>query len=163
MANPNSDSGYTRPVELGVTVSTGGANLSNAIQWSLWYNTGGANYSDDFGLGYDVCAFTIGAIATNTLWRSQTDSGNCVATFDRDCVSALESAASGYALGLISNGTPPPNSNLTAGSLDHICYDVANAIQSDFPSECKKYMNDTIVVGGFRELLRCLCLEIPPG
>ena len=158
VALPNSNTGHTRPVGLGVTVVTGGQNLSSAIQWSIWYNTGGANYSDDLGLGYDVCAFTIGVIAANTLLRGQTDSGNCVATFDKDCVSAIESAASSYALGLVMNGTPPPHSNLTANSLDRVCYDIANSIQSNFPSECQKYMNQTqsLTVGGFRKLLPCL-------
>ena len=119
------------------------------------YATGGANYSDDLALGYDVCAFTLPTYSTNTLYRAQSDTGNCFATFDSDCVSALESAASSYADGLISNATPPPNSNLTADTLSRVCYDIGQTIEQNFPSECQKYMNNsvTLSVGGFRRFI----------
>lgn len=35
------------------------AENSNDVQLSTRINTGGANYSDDVGLGYDVCGFAI--------------------------------------------------------------------------------------------------------
>lgn len=118
------------------------------------YATGGANYSDDLSLGYDVCAFTFLTYSDNTLLRAQADTGNCLATFDSECVSDLESAASGYADGLISNATPSPNSNLTAGSLPTVCYEIAQSIENNFPSSCGKFMNssETLTVGGFRTL-----------
>ena len=122
------------------------------MEWSLWLNTNGANYSNDASLGYDVCMFTIAPISTNTLLRGQTDTGNCLATFDVDCKSALEDAASGYALGLIQNATPEPNSNLSEHSLSKVCYDVANSLESNFPEQCQKYMNDTsIIIGPYGE------------
>ena len=101
-----------------------------------------------FCISYDVCVFTIGIITQNTMWRGQTDNGKCLATFDSDCVSALEDAASGYALGLVSNPTPEPNSNLTAGSLPQVCYDVANSLQHNFPKQCLPFMNDSLAVTG---------------
>jgi hypothetical protein len=116
------------------------------------YATGGANYSDDLALGYDVCAFTFPTYYLNTLYRAQSDSGNCFTAFDRDCVSALESAASSYADGLVLNATPPPNSNLSAGALSRVCYDIGQSLEQNFPSECQKYMNNSVAlsVGGFR-------------
>ena len=122
------------------------------------YATGGANYSDDYALGYDVCAFTFPSYSTNTLWRAQSDTGNCYATFDEECVSALESAASGYANDLINNATPSPNSNLTASHLPRVCYDIAQALEQSFPSECQKFMNDslTLTAGGFRRRISYL-------
>lgn len=141
-------------MSVGTTVLQGSGDQSNSIQWSIWYATGGANYSDDYALGYDICAFTFPTYSTNTLWRGQSDTGDCFATFDADCVRALESAASGYANEMIANATPNPNSNLTADNLGRVCYDLGQTLENNFPSECQKYMNDSLALsaGGFRRL-----------
>ena len=109
----------------------------------------GANYSYDFGLGYDVCAFTIEKTAINTLYRGQHDNGSWYSTFDAGCVNTLETMASDYALSLVWDPTSQqPRSNLTGDSLPVVCKDVARYLQAYFPQECKPFMNKTIEVFG---------------
>lgn len=64
---------------------------------------------------------------------------------------ALKTQAAGFAYGLVSNPTPNPGSNLTQGSLGHVCYDVGNMIQNNFPEECNKYFNGSASAYGSRE------------
>lgn len=69
-------------------------------------------------------------------------------TFDEVCNEALKTQAAGLAFGLVQNPTPNPGSNLTQGSLGHVCYDVGNMLQDDFPAVCNKYFNGTPSVFG---------------
>lgn len=82
-------------------------------------------------------------IRADTIYRSVTDEGRCLQTFDDACVGKLETQAAEYANGLVSNPTPNPGSNLTQGSLSHVCYDIGNLLQENFPKECDKYLNTT--------------------
>lgn len=45
-------------------------------------------------------------------------------TLDEKCVSALKEQARDFTIGLFGNATPNPGSNLTQGSLSHVCYDI---------------------------------------
>jgi hypothetical protein len=73
----------------------------------------------------------------------------------------LKSAASGYADQLVNNATPNPNSNLTAARLPRVCYDIGQALEENFPSECQKFMNHsiTLTTGGFRRRISDLVAE----
>ncbi|KAF2162473.1 hypothetical protein M409DRAFT_27098 [Zasmidium cellare ATCC 36951] len=107
----------------------------------------GANYSDDFGLGYDVCGMNFGPFPDNTNLRGQADNGSCTTMFDADCVNAIELAVQQYALDLVANPTPEPNSNLTQQSLPGVCNSIGEMLQSNIPQECTKYVNGSTQVG----------------
>lgn len=142
MYQADNDSGKTLPITLlGAVVET-----SSSIVVSTWINTAGANYSDDFGLGYDVCAFNIQPFPYNNQLRAQSDNGSCYEMFDQSCVGALNSAAENYALQLTSNPSPPPNSNLTSTSLPTVCNDIATMMSSALPKECSEYFFDNTTI-----------------
>jgi hypothetical protein len=107
-----------------------------------------ASAHTDHALLLYSCLFTVQVPSTNTALRGQSDTGNCAATFDSDCNSALEDAASGFVYNMVENATPPPNSNLTAGSQSTVCYKAGQTLQDNFPSECQKYFNGTAQVTG---------------
>ncbi|KAK5173769.1 uncharacterized protein LTR77_002450 [Saxophila tyrrhenica] len=140
----SSSSGFARDIHVGATV----VESTDSVQWSLWYNTGGANYSNDDDLGYDVCVFVTNTPDENTYLRGQSDPGDCSSTLNAECNAALTNMANSLALGLISNATPPPNSNLTEGSLSRVCYEIGNTIQNNFPDECNVFYNGSAMVSG---------------
>lgn len=96
MPQASSNYGYAKDIQIGVTV----AESDSTAQWSGWLNTNGANYSDSASLGYSMCLFSVQTPTTNTFLRAQTDTGNCEATLDSECNSALTSMASSLLLGL---------------------------------------------------------------
>lgn len=110
----------------------------------LLYNTGGANYSDDIHLGYDVCAIFLWPdnLYDNTILRGQSDNGSCYQTFDDNCANALMNAAQGYAT-WIDHASPLPNSNLTAESLPTVCSDIRDQMAAKLPDECQAFINTT--------------------
>lgn len=79
----------------------------------------------------------------DTLYRAANDNGDCTTAFDPQCVEDLRTQAAQLALGLVSSPTPNPGSNLTQGSLSHVCYDIGNLLEADFPQTCNKYFNGT--------------------
>lgn len=122
----------------------GGAPQNTSLDQSLWYFTGGLNYSDSLSLGYDVCAIYLEplGILENTDLRAQHDNGSCLAAFDADCVAALEQQSEDFALQLVGFPTALPNSNLTADSLPGVCASLAQMMTSALPKQCKPYMNE---------------------
>lgn len=84
----------------------------------------------------------------DTLYRAANDNGDCTTAFDPQCVEDLKTQAAQLALGLVSSPTPNPGSNLTAGSLSHVCYDVGNMLGADFPQTCNKYFNGSVTAVG---------------
>ena len=131
-------------------MAQGNPSLTNSTtQLGLWYNTGGANYSDDFALGYDACIVAVSGLSTNTLYRAQSDNGSCLATFNSDCVNALQSTSQDYATQLVSDPTPLPNSNLTVGTLYTVCDSIGRYLTANFPKQCMPYTNaSSILVAG---------------
>jgi hypothetical protein len=109
---------------------------------SLWFNTNGGNYSDNYALGWDACYFWLAPFTLNTFYRGQNDRGGCVQTLDEDCVNDLKNAGSAQARMLTSNPTPGPNSNLTEDSLPGVCEMIAAGVTQNFPASCKKYFGE---------------------
>jgi hypothetical protein len=101
-----------------VTVSGGNGE---DIERNLWYSPAGQNYADDLGLSYDVCAFVISSLPTNTLRLGQNDPGNCSHMLTERCTDRLKSVAELSAHQWVSYSSPPPYENLTAGVLPSIC------------------------------------------
>lgn len=144
---PDNHSGKSKPLEIVYTV-TQNPNDSR-IQASTWISTNGANFSDDFQLGYDVCGLSFGPLFDNTIRRGQDDDGSCLQTFDEACVGAIKYAVSNFAVELTLNPTPPPNSNLTSSSLPTVCNDIGQMLTSALPTikECKPFFNSSASVG----------------
>lgn len=88
-----------------------------------------------------------GPFPDNTNLRGQADNGSCTTMFDTDCVNAIELAVQQYALDLVANPTPEPNSNLTQQSLPGVCNSIGEMLQSNIPQECTKYVNGSTQVG----------------
>lgn len=158
---PDNDSNQALNAQWGVTVYNNIGESNSTLEIAAWYNTYGANSSDNAGLWYDACVVTVNGFSPSesilmhptarqrslytldTQYRSVNDKGGCLQTFDDACVGQIETQAANYANMLVSNPTPNPGSNLTQGSLSHVCYDIGNFLQDNFPKECTKYMNST--------------------
>lgn len=69
-------------------------------------------------------------------------------TLDDKCVEALKTQATSFTAGLVGNPTPNPGSNLTQGSIGHVCYDVGNLMTDNFPKECNQFFNGSAKVYG---------------
>jgi hypothetical protein len=120
-----------------VTVSGGDGK---EISRDLWYSTAGQNYADDLSLGYDVCAFIISSLPTNTLRLGQNDSGDCSHMLTERCIDELQSAASLSAHQWVTYSSPPPYQNLTAGVLPSIC----NYVYRDVSAAAKEYCGNEL-------------------
>lgn len=122
----------------------GGVPQVTTADYSFWYNTGGENYSDSLSLGYDVCAiyFEPYGIYNNTDMRAYGNYGSCLVAFDEDCVGTIKQQSEDFAMQLVGNPTPLPDSNLTAGSLPTVCNDLATMMTSALPKQCKPYINE---------------------
>lgn len=59
---PDNDSNYALDAAWGVTLwdNVGASNAT--LEYTAWYNTNGANYSNNAGLWYDVCVMTINTL-----------------------------------------------------------------------------------------------------
>ncbi|KAF7196660.1 hypothetical protein HII31_02030 [Pseudocercospora fuligena] len=141
---PDNNSGKTRPVDLAVTLVED--RNTSRLQLTTWLNPRGANYSDDFGLGYDVCGMAFGPIPNNTQYRAQSDNGSCYSMLDEACVDDIKTLAQQFALELTLNPTPYPNSNLTVDSISTVCSDIAANLTSNLPKSCKNYFEDDTTV-----------------
>jgi hypothetical protein len=131
-----------QPVTWGVTVYQP-SNIpadSARSELSLWFNTNGANYSDNYALGWDTCYFWISPFSLNTFYRGQKDNGQCKETLDATCINDLKTAAQTQASLLVKNPTPGPNSNLTRNSLPGVCSMIAVAVTQNFPPSCARFM-----------------------
>lgn len=117
------------------------ASADNSSSVGLWYNTGGANYSDDLALTYDVCAIGGMPLNDNAVARGQTDNGTCLSALDQPCVSAIKTAVQKYSVWL-TTPSPGPNSNLTSTSLPTVCTDIANMLRDNFPKECSYFFQE---------------------
>ena len=106
----------------------------------MWYSTNGANFSDDFSLGYDVCAISLQNITLEAQYNDQQDNGTYLSAFDQDCVDALRELGTSIANSLVSNPSSyGPDSNLTDGALPSMCATIAARVKRSFPSERKHY------------------------
>ena len=143
---PDNHSGLALNASWAFTVYENGTST----QGTLWYSTNGANYSNDFALGYDVCGVQVLNLTLETQFNAQHDNGTCLSAIDQDCVNALQDMAANTARILVANPSSyGPSSNLSNGVLPTVCDDIATAIKSNFPKECKKYYNETIEANGF--------------
>lgn len=106
-----------------------------------WYTTNGADYSNDFGLGYDACALTLAPLNANAILRGQSDNGTCLTTMDDACVSALQTNTQNYANTLTGSLTGP-QLNLTNTTLPTICNDLGSNLIATFPEECSYFFED---------------------
>ncbi|KAK4629394.1 hypothetical protein CLAFUW4_08104 [Fulvia fulva] len=144
---PENFSGRTQPVSIAVTLQNPGFNSTNststAASYTLWYDTNGANYSDRYALGYDVCALVGFSLNYNTQLRGQSDNGSCLSTLDQPCISAIVSTVQQYATWL-TTASPGPDSNLTTTSLPDVCRDLSHALVENFPKECSYFFQDKL-------------------
>ncbi|KAF7189911.1 hypothetical protein HII31_08733 [Pseudocercospora fuligena] len=131
----HSRNGRPAPVSWAYTVY----HNATTTQSVWWYNTGGANYSDDFGTGYDVCTFRLTNVTELAKWNAyiNNDDGSCEEAFDDDCVKDLKKLARKTAEDQV--GESSPASNLTEGALPKVCSTIGNIIQNDMPKKCKKF------------------------
>jgi hypothetical protein len=114
------------------------------VQSILWYNTGGLNYSDSLSLGFDACAIRFGYGALdNTYRRGQYDNGSCLATFDAECINAVQRQAEESAMQLVGSPTYLSDGNLTANSIVGICDEISRRMATALPQPCKPYYNET--------------------
>ena len=141
---PDNDSGQTLPVQWLATVEEVNGGQNGSVQWGVWYSPLGANYSYDWGLGYDVCAYVIEVTSIDFLYRAQNDNGDCTTAMDEECVSDLETQAKQLALGFtLDQSTGLPKANLTSNSTEAVCVDIGNALTDNFPKSCTNFMNTT--------------------
>lgn len=128
-----------------VVTALGGVPVETNVQLAYWLDTGGQNYSDSLGLGYDVCAMTFEplGVLNNTDARSQHDNGSCLTTFDESCVAALRQQSEDLAFQLTGFPTPLPDSNLTSDSLPNVCNTLGQSMTSALPKACKPFINET--------------------
>ncbi|EME87596.1 uncharacterized protein MYCFIDRAFT_212946 [Pseudocercospora fijiensis CIRAD86] len=147
---PDNLSGSTLPSMFAVTVANPGfTNPSNdSSSYTLWYNTNGANYSNDYALGYDVCAIAGLSLNYNTQLRGQTDNGSCLSTLDQPCISAIKAFAAQQAAWL-TTPSPGPDSNLTNTSLPGICRTLATEISNNLPQECSYFFQNSAAAIGW--------------
>ncbi|EME81898.1 uncharacterized protein MYCFIDRAFT_87057 [Pseudocercospora fijiensis CIRAD86] len=115
---------------------------ASTLQAVWWYNTGGANYSDDFGMGYDVCAFRLRNLTSLATWNAyiKNDDGSCNKTLDDDCIKDLKKLARRTAIAQV--GEASPASNLTEGALPKVCSAIGTTILNNLPKTCKKYFDE---------------------
>ncbi|KAK4501883.1 hypothetical protein PRZ48_007692 [Zasmidium cellare] len=99
----------SNPVSWAYTVTQNSTLLSATI----WYNTGGANYTDEFSLGYDVCGFRFGdpgALTRQAHWEGQGDEGDCKRALSEECVGEWEELGRRTASGNLQLDACPINS-----------------------------------------------------
>jgi hypothetical protein len=125
-------------------------NDTSRTDLSLWFDTNGANYTDNFALGWDACYLWMVPWALNTFRRGQNDSGDCSTTLNQACVSDLQAATNSAAKLLVSQPTTPgPNSsNLTTNSLPGVCSQIAAMVSQQFPESCAPFFNGPGVLTG---------------
>ncbi|KAI5363944.1 hypothetical protein Slin15195_G095990 [Septoria linicola] len=126
------------PISWGGTVFQSNDSTSNRIELSLWFSSGGQNYSDNFDLGYDACYLWPAPFSFNTYVRGQSDNGSCIQTLDETCVSDLLAATTAGSARL--TGIP---TNLSTNSLPDVCSQLASELTTNFPDSCKPYFNST--------------------
>nr|POE89858.1 hypothetical protein CFP56_20327 [Quercus suber] len=148
---PDNNSGQTLRSGWAATIQNayGSVNESSALSSTLsaWYNTNGADYSDDIDLGYDVCAIAIAPLNYNAMLRGQHDNGSCLLTMDQNCVDALKSLTSQHADWLAAGNTGP-QLNLTNTSLPGICNDLGAMLTANFPTECSYFFDEPQILDG---------------
>ena len=148
---PDNDSGMALNASWAYTIYQN----ESSIQPTIWYSTHGADYSDSFSLGYDVCAISLQNVTLEAQYNAQKDNGTRLSAFDHYCVDALRSLGIATANNLVESPLSyGPDSNLTNGVLPDICDTISNKIKNNFPSECKKFWNNTIDAGGMGKLQR---------
>jgi hypothetical protein len=127
----------------------GGIPENTTADYSIWYDSGGLNYSDSLGLGYDVCAISLSprGIHNRSNLRTPYNNGSCLVAFDAKCIAAFEQQSEDFAMQLVGQPSAPPYSNLTADSLPGICDAIAQRMMSAPPRQCKPYINQGILCG----------------
>ncbi|EME45612.1 hypothetical protein DOTSEDRAFT_52842 [Dothistroma septosporum NZE10] len=122
----------------------------NQTELSLWFNTYGVNYTDNFRLGYDMCYFWVSQPTVNTYERGQSDQGQCLETLDQACVNDILGVTDSYSQQLTASITSGSTSNLSTNSLPGVCTSLAAHITQNFPGSCKVFFetNPPITVYG---------------
>lgn len=156
--NPNIAQGQTTstgsllssPLSWALTVDQHiGTSANNSrTELSLWVSSSGANYSNNFELGYDACFFWLSPLLLNTMWRGQTDDGTCSTMFDEACINDLQGAANTYAVQMVGGYAITPESNLTSTSLPTVCGNMARLMTDNFPQSCAPFFNGPGQVSG---------------
>lgn len=123
------------------------SQANGSTESTLWYSTGGANYSDDLSLQTDACAQIFFGLPKNLDRLIQDDPGDCSKTLSKQCREAIITQIESTAFGLTYYASPPPYSNLSAGVIDSLCNSgVFNGLNSEqvsgFPKECVKEFSD---------------------
>jgi hypothetical protein len=116
------------------------------VQSTLWYNTGGLDYSDSLSIGFDACAIfpgDSGGMSSNTYLRSQHDNGSCLATLDASCIKAFQRQSEESAMQLVNSPTFLSDGNLTANSIVGVCDEIARRMATALPQQCRPYFNET--------------------
>lgn len=127
------------------------------LEESLWYSTGGANYSNPSGLGYEVCWIALPTLSNYALGRaSADDSGSCSAALDQTCVDDISNLAEQSATSYIASLSP---AEMTTASQPNICSAVERAVIQKSPSSCNRYFNNTGGVSSVRMLPRTALSE----
>jgi hypothetical protein len=120
------------------------ASQASRTELSLWFDTHGANYTNNFALGWDACYFWMLPFLPNTFFRGQNDPGDCSSTLDTSCIADLKNAtesASHELLFILPNSGP--YSSLNATSLPGVCNQIASMVNVNFPSSCAPFFNGT--------------------
>jgi hypothetical protein len=123
-------------------------NDASRTELSLWFDTNGANYTDNYSLGWDACYFWMLPFTINTFLRGQKDPGDCSATLNQACLNDLKGAVNSATRLLVSNPTPGPDSNLTTNSLPGVCSKIASMVTQQFPSSCAVFFDGPASLAG---------------
>jgi len=141
-AGQENTSGQTLDVAVGLTLTQNFAD--DQVEYSLWYDTNGANYKNDSQLGYDVCAVSWSPTPESTQIRGQHGNGTCYDMFSYECITAIEAAAEQYALQFYQSvAGGGSSSSSTASPPTLICGDIATSLNSNLPQECRQYVNSS--------------------
>ena len=71
---------------------------ATSSQEAQWFNTGGADYTDDVSLGYDVCVLEFYNVTELAYYGARNENGSCKSTFTQDCIEAIQDLAGSMCL-----------------------------------------------------------------
>ncbi|KAK3725455.1 hypothetical protein LTR37_000425 [Vermiconidia calcicola] len=138
-----------------------------SIQPTVWYSAHGANYSDSFGLGFDVCAISLQNITLEAQYNGQRDNGSCLAAFDQDCVVALRELGIATANSLVTEPSSyGPNSSdwndtIDAGGMAMTDYNYTN-VENKCCSDFQDIRRDCPINGTYYPIIEAYYAETDP-
>ena len=111
------------------------------LQQMLWYNTGGANYSDASALTYDVCGIVLPPFNYFATERAASDNGDCMTALDQACVTDINDLAKEKASNVLTSLQSTEN---MSAKLPEVCSDVGETLVKQLPSSCRGFFNTTV-------------------